>query len=309
MSETIMKQTMIMLILIIAGVICAKTKIISRETNKDLSKFVLQVVNPVTIFMSYQKDYETRLVKNLLTAFALSVLAFAVIILCAYLLIRKKEKRDAEVERFASIYSNCGFMGIPLMNALFGSEGVFYLTAYLTVFNLIVWTHGVIMISGEKNFKSVTKVFYSPTIISILLGLITFFCRIRLPEIASSALSYIEHINTPLAMIVAGVTISSSDIPNMLKNYRIYYVSAVKLLIIPIVLSFVLSPISVDEKVRMTVLVAGSAPPASMGTLFCIKYGKNSLYASELFTAGTLLSVLTLPIVVKFTESLTNLFT
>ena len=160
MAQTILNQTIIMLILIMVGVLCAKLRLISSNTNKELSQFVLQVVNPVVIFMSYQKDYEARLVKNLLLTFAFSVLAFAVMIAVAYLFIRKKEDRHTEVERFSAIYSNCAFMGIPLMSALFGDEGVFYLTAFITVFNLVIWTHGVITISGEKDMKQVVKVFY-----------------------------------------------------------------------------------------------------------------------------------------------------
>ena len=297
MAETILNQTIIMLILIAVGVLCAKLKIISSETNKELSKFVLQVVNPVVIFMSYQKKYEARLVKNLLFTFILSLLAFAIILAVAY----------TEVERFSSIYSNCAFMGIPLMSALFGDEGVFYLTAFITVFNLVVWTHGVIIISGEKNMKEVVKVFYSPTMIAIVLGILTFFLKIKLPAVPTQALNFIKDINTPMAMIVSGVTISATNVPQLIKNPRLYFICLIKLIIIPAVLAFVMSALSIDEKVKMTIVVAASSPPAAMCTLFCIKYNKNSVYASEIFTAGTILSVLSLPLIVKFTEILTNL--
>lgn len=307
MAQTILNQTVIMLILIIVGVLCAKLKLISSATNKELSQFVLQVVNPVVIFMSYQKDYEARLVKNLLLTFALSVIAFAVTIAVVYLLIRKKEDRHTEVERFSAIYSNCAFMGIPLVNALFGSEGVFYLTAFLTVFNIVIWTHGVITISGEKDFKQVVKVFYSPTIIAIVLGIITFFLKIKLPSVPTSALQFIANINTPMAMIVSGVTISTTKISDLIKNVRIYYICLVKLLIVPLVTALVMMPFNIDEMVRMTVVITVSAPPAAMCTLFCLKYNKNSVYASEIFAAGTILSVATLPIVVNLTEKLTNL--
>ena len=308
MSSTILNQTIIMLILIAIGVLCAKTKLISETSNKDLSKFVLQVVNPVVIFMSYQKPYKAELAKNLLLTFVISLCAMTIMILFSYLLVRKKEGREFEIERSSSVYSNCGFMGIPLVNALFGDEGVFYLTAFITVFNLIVWTHGVILVSGEKDFKQVVKVFYSPTIISIFLGLITFFFEIRLPDTAVSALSFIKDVNTPMAMIVSGVTIAATDVPKLLKNYRVYYVCFLKLFVMPLILAVPISVFTnVDDKVRMTVLVAAAAPPAAMCTLLSIRYGKNSVYASEIFTAGTILSVGTLPLVVKATEYLTKI--
>lgn len=307
MAETILRQTLIMLILMLVGVMCSKTKIISNDANKALSKFILQIVNPVVIFMSYQTELHSDLVKNLLITFGLSILAFAVVIPLVYLIIRNKKERDTAIERFSSIYSNCGFMGIPLVNAMFGMEGVFYLTAFITVFNLVVWTHGVILISGEKDFRQVVKVFYSPTIIAIFLGIITFFLQIRLPEIPYAALDYIKELNTPIAMIVSGVTMAGTDVRKLIRKAGVYRVCAVKLLIAPLAVSALLSFLPIDEKVRLTVIIASAAPPATMCTLFSLKYGKNSLYASEIFTAGTILSVITLPIITMVTEHLTKM--
>lgn len=302
MSETILRQTIVMLMLIMVGVLCSKTKLISKSTNKELSGFVLQVVNPAMIFMSYQTDYRSELVENLLLTFVFSVAAVVVNIISAYVLIRDKKGRETQIERFSAIYSNCGFMGIPLVNALFGMEGVFYLTAFITVFNIFVWTHGIILISGERDMKKVVKVFYSPTIIAIVLGLVTFFLRLRLPSEPSRALSYIGELNTPMAMIVSGVTIADTNVAKLLKKPSVYYVAALRLLVIPVILSAILSNIPMAEKVRITVIVAAAAPPAAMCTLQCVRYGKNSLYASEIFAFGTILSIATLPAIVRLTE-------
>ena len=307
MAETILKQTLIMLILMLVGALSAKTGLISSAANKDLSKFILQVVNPVVIFMSYQTELKPDLVKKLLLTFGLSALAMAVMLAGAYLFIRPKKGKNTEIERFSSIYSNCGFMGIPLVNALFGMEGVFCLTAFITVFNLTVWTHGVILITGEKDVKSVLKVLRSPTMIAIGLGLLAFFLKIRLPEIPSKALGYISELNTPLAMVVSGVTISETNLLSIVKKVSIYKVCFSKLILLPFILSVIFLTFPVDEQVKMTVLVAAAAPPAAMCTLLCVRSGKDSLYASEIFTAGTILSVITLPIVVKFTEFLTKM--
>jgi hypothetical protein len=252
--------------------------------------------------MSYQTDYRSELVENLLLTFVFSVAAVVVNIISAYVLIRDKKGRETQIERFSAIYSNCGFMGIPLVNALFGMEGVFYLTAFITVFNIFVWTHGIILISGERDMKKVIKVFYSPTIIAIVLGLVTFFLRLRLPSEPSRALSYIGELNTPMAMIVSGVTIADTNVAKLLKKPSVYYVAALRLLVIPVILSAILSNIPMAEKVRITVIVAAAAPPAAMCTLQCVRYGKNSLYASEIFAFGTILSIATLPAIVRLTE-------
>lgn len=295
-----------MLILILIGVLCAKTRIISKETNKQLSGFVLQVVNPVLILMSFQTEYRPELAKNLLITFGLSILSFLIMIGASWLLIRSREGRDTAIERFASTYSNCGFMGIPLINALFGMEGVFYLTAFIAVFNFAVWTHGVILISGQKSLKQVVKVFYSPTIIAIVLGIVMFFAQIRIPSVPAQALQFIADINTPMAMIVSGITMSQTNVLKLIKKPGIYYISLLKLIVLPLILIGVLSLFNIDEIVRVTVLIAASAPPAAMCTLLSIKYEKNSLYASEIFTAGTILSIGTLPIIVKIAEKISE---
>ena len=307
MAETIFRQTTIMLILILVGVMCAKTQMISKETNKQLSVFVLQVVNPAVILMSYQTEYRSELVENLLLSFGLSFGAFVLMIICSYIFIRPKEGRETEIDRFSAVYSNCGFMGIPLINAVFGMQGVFYLTAFITLFNVFAWTHGIIMLSGKRDMKNVIKVFYSPTIIAIVLGMLSFFLRVKIPSVPAKAFGYIGDLNTPLAMIVSGVTIADTNVSALLKKPSVYYVSFLRLLLFPLIVSSALAPFGIEEKVRMTIVIAAAAPPAAMCTLQSIRYGKNSLYSSEVFAFGTLLSAATLPLMVTSAEYLTKL--
>ena len=110
MASTILYKTAIMLILIGVGILCAKTGLISKSSNKDLSKFVLQVINPVVIFMSYQTDYRTELVRNLLLTFVIALGTMGLAIALSYVFVRRKEGRESEIERFSAVYSNCGFM-------------------------------------------------------------------------------------------------------------------------------------------------------------------------------------------------------
>lgn len=306
---TLFNQTIVMFILIITGIICFKTGIITKDGNKELSKLVLSVVNPIVIFMAYQTDYDSKLVKNLLISFVLSLLSFAVMVAGAYIFIPAKV-RNSEIERFSSIYSNCGFMGIPLIQALFGSTGVFYLTAYLTVFNFMIWTHGIILLSGERNLKNVLKVLYSPVILAIVIGIVMFFLQIRLPSVVSKALGFIADLNTPLAMIVSGVTMADTNIISLIKKKRIYYTAFLKLFLFPvlIVILFALPVFSgIDSDVRISMIIASSAPSAAMCTLQCIRLGKDSLYASEIFAFTTVFSVISLPLVVQFDKIIQNI--
>lgn len=298
MTVTLLHQAAIMLILICLGIVCYKAKIISENGSKELSRLALLVINPVVIFMAYQKELEARLLKGFLAAILLGVVSFITAAAIAYLAVRKKPEREADIERFSCIYSNCSFMGIPLIQALLGSEGVFYLTAYLTIFNILVWTHGVIMMSGQKSMKNVVKAFTSSSVIAIVLGFIFFITGFRLPEILNSTLELVGSMNTPVAMLVAGATIARTNVLKALKNPRIYYVTALKLLIIPAFAAILFGLIPADTTVEMSVLIAAAAPSATMCTMFSLRYDRNSLYASEIFAVTTLLSVATMPLMV-----------
>lgn len=297
-----------MFLIILSGILCFKIKLISVGGTKEMSNIILQIVNPVVIFMAYQREFDIHLMKGLVIALMLSVAAFLIAIAVSYILVRKADDREYDIERFSCIYSNCGFMGIPLINALLGLEGVFYLTAFLTIFNLLAWTHGVIQISGVKSLKSVTKALSSPAVISIFAGLSSFLLRAFLPaefskafsdSIFYEALDYISSLNTPLAMIVAGASIAQVDLIHAVKNLRIYYISFIKLLLIPILIIFAFRFINAAEDPIITVIVAMSAPTATMSTLFCLKYDKNYVYSSEIFAVTTLLSVITMPLIIS----------
>lgn len=149
-------QIIIMFIILIIGAFCYLKGIITKDGTKQLSSFALNIINPVLIFMSYQSKYDKSLVHGLLWSFLLSAISYAVTILLTYVLIRKKTP-DLAVERVSSIYSNCAFMCIPLINGIYGSEGVLYLTAYLTFFNVLIWTHGLMTMKGERDFSSLVK--------------------------------------------------------------------------------------------------------------------------------------------------------
>lgn len=296
MSGIVFYQCAVMLLLIAVGIFCAKINFISEKSCSDLSKLLLQIVNPVMIFLSYQKDFKKELLVNLASAALLSAISFAITIIIAQLVFNKKFK-DNEILRFSAVYSNCGFMGIPLVNAMFGYDGIFYLTAYLTVFNLLAWSHGVLIMSGKTDRKSIQKVFYSPTMIAIYLGLIMFFTGFKLPSLISDVLNHLSNLNTPLAMIVAGATVYRSSWKKALTDYRTWLGCGARLIICP-ALTIILSLIfPFDPTVESTVIIASAAPAATMCTLFSIRFGRNSDFASGIFAVSTVLSCATMPLI------------
>lgn len=323
LSAILIQQILIIFIIIVIGVICYRTKLIDDSTNSKLSDVLLMLVNPILIFVSYQRDFTVDLLEGLLISLLLAVATHIVAIIISYIFIQPTKRKviiedgiktrssrnndDVEVERFSGIYANVGFMGIPLVNGIFGSEGVFYVTASLTIFNILVWTHGAIMMSGSKNLglKEVVKKLMSPTIFAILIGLLFFILQIRLPVVFHQALTYVADMNTPLAMIIAGVTIGKTNIIKLFtKNLRIYYIAFLRLLLIPLISLLLYVWLPINQTVKITAILMAASPAATLSVIFAIRYDKNSILGAEIFTVTTLLCVITIPLLVKIAELL-----
>ena len=309
MAWIILKQAAIMLLLNLVGIIAYRTKIVDKNGGRQFSSFVLEIVTPVLVVNAYSEvEYEFRLVVNMLWTFLIAAISYVVAITAAYLLIRRKAGRETEIERFSVIYSNCGFMGIPLASALLGNEGVFYATAFLTIFFCFAWTHGIMLLTGQHDRRALLKKFCSPTMIGIAIGLVLFFCRIQLPGILQTTFDYVAGLNTPMAMVASGISVAQANLLQAVRTPRVYYVSAVKLLGIPLLLTLLFLPLSfIPMEVRTVVLVLMAAPSAAMCTLQCQKHSMNDVYASDIFAMTTILSMAAMPAVVKLFTTLMEL--
>lgn len=297
-SQAVLNQIIIMFIIVIIGVICYKAKLITDDGKKQLSSLVMYIVNPLLIFLSYQTDFRTDLLEGLIWTTIMAALTYAVFILLSRFIIHDKENRETAIERFSVIYSNCGFMGTPLIFGVFGSEGVFLQNGFITLFNLCVWTHGIMSMKGQGDKKSILRAFKTPALIAVFSGLIFFFLQIRLPEIPHSALNHIAEMTTPLAMLVAGASIASSNIIKSLKNPRIYLITFFKLIAFPLIALLIMFMLPAPETAKLITLIEIACPTAAIGMMFAINFNKNSEYCSQIFTVTTLLSMITLPFIV-----------
>lgn len=297
------KQILIMFIILALGVVCNLRGVITRDGTKSLSVVELNIVNPVLIFMSYQTDYEPALLKGLMWAFALSAISFAAAIPLARLMVPQKSQYSV-IQRFSIIYSNCGFMGIPLIMNIYGKSGVLYLTAYITLFNLLVWTHGYIMMKGQRDFSTLIKALLSPSVIATVLGFVFYITNIRLPQIPYKAMDYISSMNTPLAMLIAGATVAQTNILKAFRGAAIYRVCTGKLIIVPTVTFALVWLTPAPDVVKMVVTIAAGCPVATTGTMFAITMDRHPQKCSEFFAVTTVLSGLTLPLVTMVCDKL-----
>lgn len=288
-------QIFTMFVIIVIAVICYKNKLIDDNGNTVLSNLLMYLINPCILFGSYQKEFNPDMLRGLLICIILGLVSHVFGMILATLFLRNK-KADLVNERLAVIYTNCGFLAIPLVNKIYGYEGVFYLTAYITVFNFLIWSHGILYMKGSWDKKDLLKALYSPASLAIILGIIFYVAGIILPDIIMSPLEYLGNMNTPVAMLIAGVCIAQTDIRYTFRKPRIYLVCLLKLIILPIVFICVFKPFFGDGVLMGVLTIATASPTATMCMIFAVKHNKNSTYASELFAVTTLLSLVTIPL-------------
>lgn len=303
-------QVAVMFLLLATGMLLYKIKMITDEGNRQIAGVVLYVVAPLLILDTYSMEYDAAITKNMFLGFLLSAISIIIGIVISFVLKWKSKEESYSTERFTVIFTNCGFMGIPLAQAVFGDIGVIYCTTYITMFNLFVWTYGLYLMrgksTGKRSLKEKLMPFLTPTMFCIVIGLLVYFLQIPLPKQVKSAVSYISSMNTPLAMIVSGIYIAQGDLFGALRKGRVYAVSAMKCLAVPFFMIFVLMFMPFDEKLKTTILILSACPSGANGMLFANRFGGDTKTASNVFTVTTIASIACIPLMVMFAEWITG---
>lgn len=303
MAGNVLIQVVIMFILMLVGLLCYKKKMLTEEVGSQLSSFLMLVVNPCVILRAFQIEYKPELAKGLAVSALLAVISHFIGILIAVLFVRKNsERKEYIIERFAIVFSNCGFMAIPLIQAVLGETGVFYASTYVAVFNLFTWTYGVTIMKGKMTGKDIIHVLKSAPIISIAVGLLIFFFSVKIPSVISQPIDFLAALNTPLAMIVTGIYLARTKLSDAFKSGRIFLVSALRLAVVPIIMIVLFMFVGTKSELYTTLLAANiiaTACPTAASTLMMSRmYGNNAEYSSMIITVSTLLSIITIPIMI-----------
>lgn len=286
-----------MFLILMIGAAAYRLRAADGETGSRLTSILFNIISPSVILLSYQIDFDQERLLGLGVTALLSLISFILSILVSKIVVTQKNSHDVAVEQMSIVYSNCGFIGIPLIDGILGGEGVFYMTAYITIFNIFVWSHGVILMRGkERGLKETVKGLRTPSNAAIITGIFMFLLGIKFPQVIREPVALIAGMNTPVAMLISGINLAQSNFLADLKNPRIYIVSAARLLIVPAMTLLLLLAAGASRTISVTVLIASACPSGAMSTMFALQYQKNSQYASSLLTITTALSLLTIPL-------------
>ena len=290
------KQVLEMFLMILAGFICFKTGVIKEEGKKALSDLLLYLVVPAMIVNSYLVEHDSSMTGNLVRMLIYSILMVGTGLVITYAVLFSKKNKDRGIMRFACGFSNAAYMGFPLIQAMYGSEGVLYASVYVTVFNILLWTVGIVYVSESMSFKELLKkIVTCPPIISVAVGLVIFLARIPVADVLKDTFNVVGGMNTPLSMIITGITISQFPLLSILKDKRVYFTVILRMFIIPVICTLVMYLIHARGMVAVITIILEACPCAAITTLFAIKFGHDQKLAVGAVTLSTLISIITLP--------------
>lgn len=293
----------IILILILVGYFVVKKGMFSQKGLSEVTDFLIHIVTPCLIISSFMTaDSGTLEAMDLFLAVALPVVSIAISIALSYLFFRKEMKPRQKVLRFAMIFSNVGFMGVPLVEGIVGAGGVLYSSFFIAVFNVICWTYGYAMMGGGR--VSLKTLLLNPGVIGLAIGLPIYFLNIRLPELIASPIEMLAEVNTPLAMLVVGGYIARVELKAFFSDLAVYKMSALRLLVAPALYLAVALLVRPNDTLLLSSVIQAATPVAATCVLLAVQHGGDAELASKCVAVTTVISVLTIPVFTVLTQAL-----
>lgn len=297
----VFRQTVVMFLYMFAGYVLFRKDLLTIRGSKDIANILVRLVIPAVILNSFCVERTPERIMELLQSALVTALSLIIAMVIAALLFRKNP-----VANFGAAFANAGFIGIPLVQAAFGSEAVFWILSMVAMLNMLQYSYGVRLLTGEKSMTGLRHMLYNPILISIAIGLVLFFTGAggHMPEILSSALEGMSALNAPLAMLVLGSYLAQSDLRKMMRDLSLYWLSAVRLIIVPLATLMVIRLIPYRTELLLTVFIAASTPIGANVAVYAQLYDKDYPYACQTVVITTLFSIITLPLILMIAAPL-----
>lgn len=298
-SLVIQKMAMLVLLMVI-GYVCVKLKVTSAQSNKHASALVMNVFLVGTILNSVINIDPSLSNGEIFMFFGLTLLTFAVLGLISYLapnLLRIKGG-DKGVAMALLLFMNNGFVGFPVVEVVFGTEAVFYASLSNIPFNILLYTIGMVQLSGGAGQKISLKNILSTPMIATLVALVLFFLRVHVPLVIADTISSLSAATIPLSMLIIGTSLGSISLKSAFGDWRAYALSLIKLIVCPIAVWFVLQFFITNELMLGILVILAACPSAMVLTVLCVQNDLDEALSSKTIFLSTVLSAVTIPFIV-----------
>lgn len=293
-------QILILFIIMFIGIIAKRKNIIDENIERSISTILVKIGMPAMVISSASIAYSSEILPNMINIFLITVISYIAIIAFGMIssYVFKFEKNTANVFTSLIVFANVGFMGYPVARALYGEIGVFYTSIANLVFTTMVWTYGILLYNSKEklNLKSLLNI----GTISSLLGILLFLFQIAIPGPILSALDLTGRMTTPLSMLLIGALIAKVNLKELFSDWKVYYTSFIKLLVIPLITALILKQLNYSEMVISICTIMSAMPAAATNAIFAKEFDVNPSFASIGVFVTTLLCIFTLPFILYF---------
>ncbi len=299
----VFSQVMVLFLILMVGFVARKLHVLNEAVTRGMSSLLLKLAMPALIIDSLQQTYSVELLRQSAVIVVIAFLVYAALAVVAFIVPKmlRIPQQELGVFRFAVLFSNVGFMGYPVVLAVFGQEGLFYAAVYNLPFNLLVFTLGIALLrlsDKAADYRITWQLFVSPVVVAVVLGFVLFAFSIALPTPILLAVRQIGSITTPLSMIVVGSLLAHIDGSWLLANWRIYVLSALRLVLIPLAVWSGLRLFTSHALLIGVPTLIAAMPAAANTAILADECNANPNFAAQVVFVSTLLSALTIPLIV-----------
>ena len=311
----VFEQTLKLFLMIIVGYILARLDLLDQHTKQKLTKILLSVTTPfmmIDAFSDRMKTLETEGSGSVSVGmlFLVSFVFYIALIVLSFIFVytMRIPKQDRRLYLFMTIFGNVGFMGFPVVQSVYGGEGLFYAAILNSVFNIFVYTYGVILMGGAsgsggsfmQQLRGIPwkRLLLTPAVIGTALGVLIFVLRIHLPEVIESTCNTLGGLTSPIAMLLVGANLAGIKWKELFSNIRLSVFVVLRQTVLPLLLWLIIKPAISDPVLAPTLLLLACMPVANTTSLFATEYGGEEKLASEGIFLSTLFSLVSFPLII-----------
>lgn len=294
---TVFFQMLALLIMIGAGYFMARKRMMDEHTNAQMSRMIVSVFNPMLILSSAAGSAGLVSPETIATVGLIALGMFGIFIAAGMILspFFDKAPDQRKIFQMMFVFSNLGFIGIPVVSSILGAAYVVYVTEFLLIYTIVFYTYGVALMDGKFSASSV-KSMLNPGTISGLAALLIIICNIQLPDFIKTAITYLGNVTSPMALVAVGFTLAHSDLKRIFCQPRLYVFSAVKLLALPLAMLPLLKMVTGDAALISVCMIMFGMPIGNMPLILGTQKGIDGATCSAAIILTTLLCVLTIPV-------------
>ena len=290
---------MILLVYLAVGMYCMKVGLIDRDSKEKLVDIILRITLPCMIFNSFNKPMTPEVMKQtaliLVVAVSISILSFFL----GKVIYNKYPQKKKSILQYCTLVNNSGFLGMPMVSAVYGSEGLFAASIFIIPNRIFMWTAGLAMFTTADFRTKCKNILLNPCIVTVFLGIARRITGFPVPEFLDTAIANTGAVTTPLSMMVIGTMLIGVPWKKLLEP-SIFRLAFVRLIALPLVALYILNLIDAQPLLAGVSLILTGMPAGSTSALLAAKYGADEDYASRCIVTTTIMSLATIPVLMLF---------